>query len=143
MKRCLLAGVVALSWLAAAVGPRAEAQFAGPPQVNPFGRPAVSPYLNLQRGGINPGVNYYGLRRHDAGQPVPALGRRQAGGRLPSRRMGNMSRKRMWLRLAALGVCWLATLGVTATATAQETGGCTTAGCATGGCTSGCATPCQ
>src|SRR5437879_2241913 len=63
MKRCLLAGVVALSWLAVAVGPRAEAQFAGPPQVNPFGRPAVSPYLNLQRGGINPGVNYYGLVR--------------------------------------------------------------------------------
>jgi hypothetical protein len=58
----LLAGVVALCWLAAAVGPRAEAQFSyQQPQTNPFGAPRVSPYLNMLRPGANPALNYYGL----------------------------------------------------------------------------------
>jgi len=62
MKRCLLAGVVALGWLAAAVGPRAEAQFTYQrPQTNLFGAPGVSPYLNMLRPGANPAINYYGL----------------------------------------------------------------------------------
>src|SRR4051812_34825560 len=62
MKKCLLAGVVALAWLAAAVGPGAEAQFTYQrPQTNPFGQPAVSPYLNLNRAGSNAGINYYAL----------------------------------------------------------------------------------
>lgn len=32
------------------------------PMVNPYGRPTVSPYINLGRGG-SAGINYYGLVR--------------------------------------------------------------------------------
>jgi hypothetical protein len=62
MKRCLLAGVLALCWLGAAVGPRAEAQFGyQQPQNNPYGAPGLSPYLNMLRPGASPAINYYGL----------------------------------------------------------------------------------
>jgi len=40
----------------------ARAQGYAPPQTNPFGQPAVSPYLNLLRGG-NPALNYLTLVR--------------------------------------------------------------------------------
>ena len=40
----------------------AHAQLGRPPQ-NPFSQPAFSPYLNLARGGTNPGINYFGLVR--------------------------------------------------------------------------------
>lgn len=63
MKRCLLACVLALAWLATA-GPRSEAQVGSlRPQTNPFGQPAISPYLNLNRAGTTAGINYYGLVR--------------------------------------------------------------------------------
>ena len=76
MKRCLLAAAVALAWVAAAVGPRAEAQFTYQrPQTNPYGGNPVSPYLNLTRGG-NPAINYYGLVRPelDSLQMMQTLG---------------------------------------------------------------------
>jgi hypothetical protein len=44
------------------VAPSAHAQGYVRPQTNPFPKPAVSPYLNLLRGG-NPAINYYGLVR--------------------------------------------------------------------------------
>jgi hypothetical protein len=56
-----LAGVLAWGWLAA---PFAFAQFQGPiggytpPYTAP---PAFSPFLNLNRPGTNPAINYYGL----------------------------------------------------------------------------------
>jgi hypothetical protein len=33
------------------------------PNVRPYTRPAFSPYLNLNRFGTNPAINYYGLVR--------------------------------------------------------------------------------
>jgi hypothetical protein len=36
---------------------------AQPPGVRPYARPAFSPYLNLNRFGSNPAINYYGLVR--------------------------------------------------------------------------------
>lgn len=33
------------------------------PGVRPYARPAFSPYLNLNRFGTNPAINYYGLVR--------------------------------------------------------------------------------
>ncbi len=60
MKRLLPPlAVVALACLPAAA--RAQVGL-GPPVTNPLGRPAVSPYLNLLRGG-NPAVNYFALVR--------------------------------------------------------------------------------
>jgi hypothetical protein len=55
-----------------------QAQFqntAGRPGVGPVARPAVSPYLNLLRGG-NPAINYYGLVRPQiaAGKALQELG---------------------------------------------------------------------
>jgi hypothetical protein len=40
----------------------ARAQLGRPP-VQPFAQPAFSPYLNLARGGTNPGINYFGIVR--------------------------------------------------------------------------------
>jgi hypothetical protein len=64
MTRYGIAGALALAWVAAAAGPRADAQFTYQrPQTNPYGTPAVSPYLNMVRAGTNPAINYYGLVR--------------------------------------------------------------------------------
>jgi hypothetical protein len=61
MKRLLLPVAVAvLACLPAAA--RAQVAGLGQPVTNPLGRPVVSPYLNLLRGG-NPAINYYGLVR--------------------------------------------------------------------------------
>src|SRR5438105_7645188 len=58
MTRLVWAAVAALSLTAAAT--------AQPPAPRPLGgvpSPPVSPYINLFRGGVNPGINYYGLVR--------------------------------------------------------------------------------
>jgi hypothetical protein len=52
----------ALTLLALAGLPAAQAQTYAPPVTNPFQPPVVSPYLNLRRGG-SPAVNYYGVIR--------------------------------------------------------------------------------
>jgi hypothetical protein len=68
MKRWINASLLALGLVAALAPGRAAAQSAfapgtfGRPVPNPFGTPAVSPYVNLNRGG-SPGINYYGLVR--------------------------------------------------------------------------------
>jgi hypothetical protein len=61
MKKLIVACAAGLVGLLAA-GP-AAAQFYTPPQVNPFYRPPVSPYLNLMRPGTPGAINYYGLVR--------------------------------------------------------------------------------
>jgi hypothetical protein len=55
-----LIAMVAAGW----AGDQAQAQFRGigRPPANPFGRPAISPYLNLNRGGV-PAINYFNLVR--------------------------------------------------------------------------------
>jgi len=60
MKKSLWTVIASLGVLACVAVSPAHAQFQ--PQTNPAGRPAVSPFLNLLRGG-NPAVNYYGLVR--------------------------------------------------------------------------------
>ena len=46
-----------------AAGARANAQGYVHPQTSPFPRPAMSPFLNLNRGGNSAAINYYGLVR--------------------------------------------------------------------------------
>jgi len=46
--------ILSLGMLPATAG----AQYQRPPQFNPYNRPALSPYLDLVRGG-NPAINYY------------------------------------------------------------------------------------
>jgi hypothetical protein len=61
MKKLIVACAAGLAGLLSAGS--ARAQFYTPPQVNPFYRPPVSPYLNLMRPGTPGGINYYGLVR--------------------------------------------------------------------------------
>ena len=49
--------------LLALTGQMAGAQQLGQPPTSPFSRPAVSPFLNLTRGGVNPAISYFGLVR--------------------------------------------------------------------------------
>jgi hypothetical protein len=57
----VLASVFAVAFAAEA---RAQGTIPTPPGIPPYmNRPAVSPYLNLLRGGTNPAINYYGLVR--------------------------------------------------------------------------------
>src|SRR5690242_603000 len=54
----------AAGWVAALVclaGSSAQAQFYTPPATSPFYRPPVSPMINLYGGGLNAGINYFGI----------------------------------------------------------------------------------
>jgi hypothetical protein len=63
MKRGMLGLAAALSiWAFGSAGVCRGQGIYVRPQTNPYNQPAVSPYLNLNRGG-NPAVNYYGLVR--------------------------------------------------------------------------------
>jgi hypothetical protein len=65
MKRLTLTAAASFTLLASLAGGRADAQVGFPyvpPATNPFGRPVVSPYVNLARPG-NLGINYFGLVR--------------------------------------------------------------------------------
>jgi hypothetical protein len=59
MSKRILA-VVAAVGIGAGLAPQARAQVYARPATNPFQPPAVSPYLNLARGGDR-AINYYGL----------------------------------------------------------------------------------
>jgi hypothetical protein len=62
MRRMLLACIAATGWiLAHHEVARAQVNLPGMPQ-NPYVRPPVSPYLNLNRDGV-PAINYFGLVR--------------------------------------------------------------------------------
>jgi len=60
MKSCLAA---AFAVLVTSTGVFAQPQIGSytPPQVNPH--PTISPFLNLNRSGVSPGVNYFGIVR--------------------------------------------------------------------------------
>ena len=62
MTRKLLGAALAAGLGLLATADRAQAQVFYQPQTNPYGQPAISPYLNLTRPG-NPAVNLYGLVR--------------------------------------------------------------------------------
>jgi hypothetical protein len=70
MKNYIRLGCIVVAWGAAAASARAQfpGSFGGG-FGNPLSRPAVSPYLNIARGG-DPAINYYGLVR-----PQVAFGR--------------------------------------------------------------------
>jgi hypothetical protein len=76
MKRLVLALAMATGLLASVE--RAPTQFLPNPNPNPLGRPAISPYLNLNRSG-NPAINYYGLVKpqFDTSQQLQLLQRQQ------------------------------------------------------------------
>jgi hypothetical protein len=59
MKHLMWAAAVAAAWLGA--GASAQAQGYVRPQTNPYNKPAFSPWLNLNRFGTNPAINYFGL----------------------------------------------------------------------------------
>lgn len=54
--RTPLLALALLVWCTGTAGAQA-------PGVRPYARPAFSPYLNLNRFGTNPAINYYGLVR--------------------------------------------------------------------------------
>jgi hypothetical protein len=64
MKKLLLAGAVTLSWASLAAGPAMSQGYTSPYSARTLfgsdygGRPNVTPYLDLSRGG-NPAANYY------------------------------------------------------------------------------------
>ncbi|HWY88680.1 MAG TPA: hypothetical protein VNX28_18350 [Gemmataceae bacterium] len=60
MKSCL-AGLLAALILASGAYAQPQIGSYTPPVVNPH--PTISPYLNLNRGGVNPAINYYGIVR--------------------------------------------------------------------------------
>jgi hypothetical protein len=65
MNRLTLTATASFTLVVFLSGGRADAQVGFPyvpPTTNPFGRPVVSPYVNLALPG-NPGINYYGLVR--------------------------------------------------------------------------------
>ena len=69
MKRLVLPLAVLLL---ACVSTPARAQFQlGQRPTTPFGRPAVSPFVNLFRGGAGPGINYYGIVRPQRSRNTP------------------------------------------------------------------------
>jgi hypothetical protein len=62
MKCFALACTLATGLSVLATGGRAHAQFGLPqPPTNPYLQPPVSPFLNINRGGGNPAVNYFGI----------------------------------------------------------------------------------
>jgi hypothetical protein len=62
MKRFVLACTLATLLGVLAAGERAQAQVGLPqPPQNPLLQPPVSPFLNINRGGGNPAVNYFGI----------------------------------------------------------------------------------
>jgi len=64
MRLSTLAIPLSAALLVSLAGERATAQLTYQrPQTNPYGRPTVSPYLNLVRPGAAAGINYYGLVR--------------------------------------------------------------------------------
>ena len=58
MRHFIVAAIASLSVLGFLAADSARAQV-----LRPYGTPAVSPYINLLRPGINPAVNYYGSVR--------------------------------------------------------------------------------
>jgi hypothetical protein len=62
MRRLIVAAIASLGVAGFVAMGEAKAQFS-PYSPNPYGGPAVSPYLNLLRAGASPAVNYYGLVR--------------------------------------------------------------------------------
>jgi hypothetical protein len=63
--KSFLYGAVLTASVLAGVTPAGAQQLGAPgnfgqPPANPFGNPAISPFLNLNRGG-NPAINYFGI----------------------------------------------------------------------------------
>ncbi len=72
------AAVLLALWLSV-YADRAQAQFQYVrPQTNPYNTPILSPYLNLNRGGL-PAINYFGLVRPqvETQQSLQTLGQQQ------------------------------------------------------------------
>jgi hypothetical protein len=62
MKHLTLAAASAAVWLTLTAPAWAQPGYVRP-QTNPYGQPIVSPYVNLNRGFGNAGINYFGIVR--------------------------------------------------------------------------------
>jgi hypothetical protein len=85
MKRFAFAIPLALALVASSGVERAGAQLYLPGQqpVNPYQRPLISPYLNMNRGG-DPAINYYGLVRPQINTAKSILQLQQQQQQLPA-----------------------------------------------------------